>query len=93
MKRPLQLTIEDEIVDAAFRHIEGLFVLRQLINGKPWHEAMGIGGSSFYYWMSSPKGISYKVDGVYKQISVQTIHKRAMLWVECKTQAQQLSLF
>jgi hypothetical protein len=50
--------IDNAVIDAALHHVENQYVLRQLLEGKPWREAFGIGGCSHpVAWMGDAKGI------------------------------------
>lgn len=68
---PDPLTLEETIIDEAFRHVENYYVLRSLKSGKSWSDSFGIGGRG--NWFGDSKGIHF--DG--KTISVSEIKKRA----------------
>jgi hypothetical protein len=53
-----QSEIDNEVIDAALNSVEGQHVLNQLLEGKPWSKAFGIGGSSVpVYWRGDGRGI------------------------------------
>lgn len=52
------ITEREQIIDQAFHHTENQYVIKQLLIGKTWMQAMGIGGAG--EWHSNAKGIEYK---------------------------------
>lgn len=81
--------LRTEIIDSAFRHTENKYVIKQLLGGKPWSIAMGIGGSWHpVNWKSNSKGITYQ-DGF---IGLPEIYERLEHYKPSKPNAQ-LTLF
>jgi len=52
------ITEREQIIDQAFHHTENQYVIKRLLIGKTWMQAMGIGGTG--EWHSTAKGIEYK---------------------------------
>jgi hypothetical protein len=50
--------LDDMVIDAALHHVENQAVLRAVLDGKPWGQAFGNGGSSHpVMWQSDARGI------------------------------------
>lgn len=82
------MTERERIIDEAFHHTENQYVIKQLLSGKTWSFAMGIGGTG--EWMSTTNGIEY-AGGL---ITLNEIYQRLEHYKpKTKKQNEQLSLF
>lgn len=76
--KPSAETLEDKVIDTAFRHVANLYPLRKLKEGRSWGEAFGIGGASHpVSWNGNAKGITYTEDNNLQKISIKQIKQRA----------------
>lgn len=97
LTKPLQNSIEDKIIDHAFRHVAGYSVLKTFLETKNWSYAFGMGGygGGDYRWQGDKNGIKYSVgnDRSEIQISVSKIMDRANKWINAHAPGEQLKLF
>lgn len=95
--KPPQDTIADIIIDHAFRHVAGYYVLKTFLETKNWSFSFGQGGfgDGTIRWQGDKNGIHYSVapDRVGMQITVSQIMDRANKWINTHSPGEQLRLF
>lgn len=80
---PPAASMDDHVIDRALCHVQGHYVLRQIIAGKSWSESFGTGGSSVpVTWFGDSAGLHITENETRRTIKPAAIVARAKQWRE-----------